>query len=175
MRALASFACLATLAAVTPAAAGPDKCNLSTDAGIDAAYKAATGNEIGSYGGRCVTHSTTFPSMIAIGEFASDYGCHWLGYLHGCKWNDPAAARVEMAAAGWAKADAKKRQQLALAWLREVDQVRVEDEHVTDDHGKLVVEYSQTEPVGMIQAPPAHTHHRVVFAADGTHGAIATL
>jgi hypothetical protein len=123
----------------------------------------------------CITRSKTFPKMIAIGEFSSDRGCWSLGALHGCEWNDPTAARVEMAAAGWAKADAKKRQALALAWLREVDQVRVEDEHVTDDHGALVIEYWQTEPNGLPPAPPTRYHYRVAFAADGTHDVIRLL
>jgi hypothetical protein len=167
--------CWVALLAATPVAAAPGKCDLSTDAGIDAAYQSATGETISSYGGRCVQHSTTFPAMIAIGSFLSDYGCRWSGALHGCKWNDPDAARVEMAAAGWAKADAKKRQALALAWLREVDQVTVQDENVSDDHGKLVIDFWQPGHVGMNPTPPPRSHHRVVFAGDGSHGAIAGL
>jgi hypothetical protein len=151
------------------------KCDLSTDAGIDAAYHAATSKTIDSYGGRCVHRSETFPNMVAIGSFVSDRGCEWLGTLHGCLWNDAAAARKEMAAAGWAKADTGKRQTLAHAWLNEVEQIRTEDEKVSDDHGKPVIDYWVTGPTGMTPEPPERTHHRVVFAADGTHGAIATL
>jgi hypothetical protein len=167
--------CLVALLASTSATAAPGKCDLSSDDGIDAAYHAATGETISTYGGRCVQRSTTFPKLIAIGSFLSDYGCRWSGALHGCAWNDPDAAKVEMAAAGWAKGDAKKRQALALAWLREVDQVTVQDETVTDDHGKLVVDFWQPGVVGMNPTPPPRSHHRVVFAADGSHAAIATL
>lgn len=155
--------------------AAPSTCDLSTDAGIDAAYKAATGETISTYGGRCVQRSSTFPKLIAIGSFLSDYGCRWSGALHGCVWNDPDAAKAEMAAAGWAKADAKKRQALALAWLREVDQVTVQDVTMTNDNGKLTVEYWEPGRVGMNPEPPPRSHHRVVFATDGSHGAIATL
>jgi hypothetical protein len=117
----------------------------------------------------CIARSKTFPKMIAIGDFSKGV-CLSLGALHDCVWNDPAAARVEMATAGWAKADTKKSQALALAWLREVEQWRVEDEHVTDDRGALVIEYWQAEPSGSPPAPPTRYHYRVVFAADGTHG-----
>lgn len=122
----------------------------------------------------CIARSKTFPKMIAIGEFSKGV-CSSLGALHGCEWNDPAAARVEMAAAGWTKAGTKKREALALAWLREVEQWRVEDEHVTDDRNTLVIEYWQTEPSGEPPALPTRYHYRVAFAADGTHDVIKLL
>ena len=63
----------------------------------------------------------------------------------------------------------------ALAWLREVDQVRVADEQVTDNGGALVIEYWQTEPSGPPDAPPTRWHYRVDFAADGSHDVIRVL
>jgi len=168
------LACALVLAASAAHADSP-KCDMSTDAGIDAAFKAATGHEMSRYGGRCVQRSETFKGLIVVGSFASDRGCIWMGMFDGCKWDAPGAPKAAMAAAGWAKADAAKRQELALAWLREIDQIRVEDEKVTADHDKLVIEYFETGEVGMTPAKPPRYHMRVVFAADGTHGAIKTL
>ena len=161
--------CLALLSAT--ASANPGKCDLSTDAGVDAAYKATTGNEMSSYGGRCAKRSSTFPAMYSLGTFMTDRGCRWEGALHGCTWNDPKAAATEMAAAGWAKADAKKRGELAIAWLREVDQIDVEQANTAMSGGKLVVDYWVTGAVGMTRAAPSHTHMKIVFEADGSHGA----
>jgi hypothetical protein len=161
--------CSLLLAALSSADAAP-KCDLSTDAGVDAAYKAATGKEMSTYGGRCARRSTTFPNMYALGTFLSDYGCRWEGVLHGCTWNDPKAAQVEMAAAGWAKADARKRGELALAWLREVDQVSAESPNTAAVGDTLVVDYWVTAPTGMVQRPPQRSHMKIVFAADGSHG-----
>jgi len=165
------FACCLTIvtAAVAPANASP-KCDLSTDAGVDAAYKAATGREMSTYGGRCARRSTTFPAMYVIGAFAADLGCQWEGAFHNCTWNDDKAAATEMAAAGWAKADAKKRGELAVAWLREIDQISLEDEKTSIVDGKLVVEFWKTNSSGMTQAPPKRTHYKTTFEADGTHG-----
>jgi hypothetical protein len=161
--------CCLTLAATVAAHASP-KCDLSTDAGVDAAYKAATGREMSTYGGRCAQRSKTFPAMYVLGSFASDLGCRWEGALHNCTWNDPKAAATEMAAAGWAKADAKKRGELAIAWLREVDEINTEQEKTSIAGGKLVVDYIEVGPVTMNPASPSRTHMKVTFAADGTHG-----
>ncbi|HTR50219.1 MAG TPA: hypothetical protein VMJ10_05885 [Kofleriaceae bacterium] len=165
----------ALVLAASSAHADSPRCDVSTDAGIDAAYKAATGHEMSTYGGRCVERSETFKGLIVVGSFASDLGCRWEGVLNGCKWNDRGAPRAAMAAAGWAKANAAKRQELALAWLREIDQVRVEDEKVTADKDKVTIEYYEHGPVGMTPTPPPRYHYRVVFGADGTHGAITSL
>jgi len=172
-----AVALAALLASAASFAEPAGKCDLTSDAGIDAAYKAATGHEMSTYGGRCVQRSTTFPSMIAIGAFESDYGCRWEGYLHGCAWNDKAAAAAEMAKAGWAKADAKQRGALAIAWLGEIEQLHPENATTSMVGGKLVVDFWVTSPVGMMPepAPPPRTHHKVTVNADGTHGAVTTI
>ena len=139
----------------------------------DAAYKADTGKEMSTYGGRCVQRSKTFPSMIAIGAFESDLGCQWEGYLHGCVWNDKTATTAEMARAGWAKADARQRGTLAIAWLDEIEQLHTQRATSSVVGGKLVVEFWVTWPVGMTPVPPSRTHHKVTFNADGTHAAIS--
>jgi hypothetical protein len=173
--AMRAIAILSVLVVTVATASADPKCDLSTDAGVDAAYKAATGHEMSTYGGRCAQRSSTFPAMYVLGTFLSDRGCRWEGRLHGCIWNDPNAAHAEMAAAGWAKADAKKRKELALAWLREVDVISVESESVTTTGDKLVVDFWVTEPAGMNPKPPSRTHEKVVFAADGTHGSVTAF
>jgi hypothetical protein len=167
-----------TSAAITSAAiatatslAAADTCDLSSDAGVDAAYKAATGHEMSTYGGRCAERSSTFPAMYVLGTFLSDRGCRWEGTLHHCTWNDPKAAVTEMAAAGWAKADAKKRGELAIAWLREIDQVSFTQPSASVVNGKTVVDYWVWQSAGMRQAPTQKSHLKIVFEADGTHGA----
>src|SRR6185312_4527752 len=123
------------------AAASAAPCDLSSDDAVLAAFEQATGTAISTYGGTCIRRSSTFPTMIAVGQFASDVGCEWYGAFHGCAWNDKKAATFEMAAAGWAKADAKRRTQLALSWLREVDQLEIEGETASARGGGLVIEF----------------------------------
>jgi hypothetical protein len=80
-----------------------------------------------------------------------------------------------MATAGWAKANATRRGELAIAWLREVDQRDPEDATATEKAGKIVVEFWVTPPSGENPKRPPRRHHRVTFEADGSHGTVEDL
>jgi len=97
------------------------ECDLSTEAGIAAAFKRATGKEV-SKDHSCMQASTTFKGLVVTGIFADDRGCIGQGILVGCQISPPGFEAAAMAKAGWA--DLAARQDLALAWLTEIDDLR---------------------------------------------------
>jgi hypothetical protein len=153
-------------------------CDLSTDSGVDAAYKKATGKELPK-NNRCVDRSQTFPNVARIGMFADDRGCIPQGLLVGCEMNPPKFDATALAAAGWAKADLAKRQKLAEAWLSEIEGYTMVGSKpprfpkdfappaAHADGPNTVLEFWTVEPAGM---EPVMRYHksRVVFTADGT-------
>jgi hypothetical protein len=177
MRALLAF----LLVAATPRAVAA--CDVSTDAGLAAAYKAATGRDL-PQAHPCARVSSTFAGLVAIGSFAYDRGCRYTDVIASCKLNPKGYAAAAMAKAGWAKAAMKT--QLALAWLREIDDRAViegidgkvpgvtEVQTELGKDGSLRVEGWVREPSGMRRGA-SFTKIRVMFAADGTHGAIETI
>ena len=162
-------------------------CDVSTDAGIDAAYQKATGNAL-PHEHRCVRRAQTFPDVVTIGHFAYDRGCRWSEVLVGCKLSPSGYAAAAMAKAGWTKADAAKKQSLALAWLREVD-----DRALIEGNDGMIASAKITALVatpardgtlrleGWVREPPgmrrgtAFTKIRVTFAADGSHDKIDVI
>ena len=176
---IALFGVLA-VAAIKLAAAD---CDTSTEAGIAAAYKKATGNEV-SKDHNCLRRSRTFKGLVWTGEFAYDRGCMGQGVLVGCALNPPGYDKAAMSKAGWDKADLAGRNKLAVAWLTEIDNLSVVDRKpdkftkpfapaaATADGNKLVVEVWTVDPPGM--APTTYYHkNKIVFEADGSHGEIA--
>jgi hypothetical protein len=160
-------------------------CDLSTDAGVDAAFKAATGREMDKQH-RCATASSTFPGLVRVGSFAYDRGCITAGVLVGCKLSPSGFEAAAMKRAGWTTADATKRLALARAWLREVDDMDLVDTAPAKFGGKKfslpaltpsgkvwVFEAWLEEPPGM-QPVTYFSKVHLEFAADGSHGTAKT-
>jgi hypothetical protein len=182
IRALALATTLIATTITNPASAD---CDLSKPANIPAAYKQATGNDLPA-DHDCVRASSTFPGLVWVGHFANDRGCIGEGILVGCKLDPPGYAAPAMTRAGWAKADLATRQKLALAWLREIDDLdpvstkpdkfpKPFNPPAATTSGKAtVVDLWIVDPAGM--QPVASYHHlRYTFAADGTHGSPASV
>ena len=178
---MAASAALVIAAACAPARAD---CDVHTEAGLAAAYQKATGKPLPKEHG-CIRRSETFPDLVRVGTFAYDRGCIGEGVLAGCRIDPPGYAAAAMQHAGWVKAGPARRRALAVAWLRELDDLRLEDATTLPD-GKalgaltarpvgttLVIEGWVEDPAGM--TPETNYRKiRVTFAADGSHGAIAT-
>lgn len=174
------------LAACTHPVPARASCDVSTDDAVAAVYQRATGKELRKEW-RCIRRSSTFPGLVAIGLFANDRGCMWQGVLADCRMDPAGYAARAMAKAGWGKADLGKKKALALAWLAEIDDVRLEPAApagfagrtftpptATADGAGLRIEGWQAFSAGMLPQT-TFTKLRVVFAADGTHSAPVTL
>ena len=169
---------VAACSSSTSSTPSSSECDLSTDTGIDAAYNKATGKELPKRD-RCVDRSQTFRDVVRIGMFANDRGCIPQGLLVGCDWNPPNLATAIMAKAGWARADAARRKELAIAWLAEIDGTNIVTTKptkfskeftpptVTADGSGLALEVWSVEPAGMEPITRYHKQ-RVRFGADGT-------
>lgn len=176
---------IAALLVTLTSCSGHADCDVRTDQGLATAYQRATGRPLPK-DGACVRRSETFPGLVRIGIFAMDRGCIPQGVLVGCAVSPPGFDAAAMKKAGWQTANAARRQQLALAWLREIEDTGFQDatdlpggKHltavaVTPTHDGLVIEGWVEEPAGM--TPEANYDKlRVTFAADGTHAPIAQL
>ena len=176
---------VATLLVTLSSCSGHADCDLRTDQGLAAAYQRATGHPLPK-DHACIQRSETFPGLVRLGTFAMDRGCITEGILVGCALSPPGFDAAAMQRAGWKTANATRRQQLALAWLREIDAVAFQDatdlpggKHltpvaVTSTRDGLVLEGWVEEPAGM--TPESNYDKiRVTFAADGTHKPVATL
>jgi len=171
-----SLACV-SLACVSSASAD---CDLSTDAGIAAAYKKATGKTMSKDNG-CVHKSSTFSGLVWVGSFVNDFGCRPEGVLVGCALSPSGFAAKAMARAGWAKADLATRKKLALAWLKEIDDLSIVESKpdkfpkpftaptATAKGKATVIELWLVAPPGM-QPIAYYSRARFTFAEDGTHG-----
>ncbi|HEY4240058.1 MAG TPA: hypothetical protein VGM88_09595 [Kofleriaceae bacterium] len=134
---LAASLALALLVPLRAAAA--PACDTSTERKQHAAYKRVTGQDwIGPenfYEQTCLVASTTFAGLMTTGTFATEVGCQWLrdepaddyqkwtGAIYDCRFHKTSleVAADAMSRAGWAKADAAARANLAWAWVREVE------------------------------------------------------
>ena len=160
-------------------------CDLSTQAGIAAAFKKATGKDVPK-DNSCMQPSTTFKGLVVTGMFANDRGCIGQGILVGCQINPPGFEAAAMAKAGWGNADLATRQKLAVAWLQEIDDLQIVETKpnkfpkefspvsATADGNTVVVELWTIDPAGM-QPVQVYRKHKVVFAADGNHGPMSEI
>jgi hypothetical protein len=161
-------------------AKGAELCDVSTDAKLGAVYKRATGNALPK---ECVARSTSFPGLVTVGAFANDRGCRWREIVYGCDVGKADIGARAMAAAGWGGADAEKRKQLVLAWVRDVHHDSPLDAEpeagVFAKHGKtfsapaaeakdggVLLHYWTIEPAGM-RAETRYSAVEVQFAASG--------
>lgn len=160
-------------------------CDLSQKDNVPAAYEVATGKSLPA-DSSCVRPSSTFPGLVWIGHFANDRGCIGEGVLVGCQLSPQGFASKAMTRAGWAKADLATRKQLALAWLREIDDlspVETKPEQFPKPftpptatmRGKTtVIDLWTVSPPGM---RPVDYYHHIAFSFgdDGTHAGAVTI
>jgi hypothetical protein len=138
----------------------------------------------------CIQRATAFPKLVQVGSFAYDRGCAYDHVLYGCLTDDPGIPKRAMADAGWAGADAKKKERMALDWLEQVDLagdgglIESEPDPETDGFkkmgktfsapafthaadGGLTVTYWVARSGGMLPQTP-YELDQTTFAADGT-------
>src|SRR4051812_30208596 len=106
----------------SPGHAGPASCDVSTKDGVRALYKRLANEDLET-DHDCIRISGKFVGLVRVGAFYHNDGCRWKQTIYGCQLDPPDAARRVMAAAGWAKGDAKLRDELALSWLAEVEDI----------------------------------------------------
>lgn len=170
--AIAAACTLAALAADARAECSPD--NL-TSADVTDIYARAVHHSLESDG--CVRHSTTFKELVWVGSFANDRGCMGEGVIASCVWNATGYAAKAMARAGWVKAPLAAKRALALAWLRELENMNLYDGG--DAPKKVTAPKAELRGEGLVvtawvQAPPGMLPQRefyelkIEFAADGS-------
>jgi hypothetical protein len=115
------------LVLMTAAACGRGRCDTSSDDGVRAIYHRATGRDLPSdKQWRCIDRVDEFPGVVKVGSFAQDRGCRYEGVVYGCSFGSTKDVQAKvLAGAGWAKADAKKRGDLAQRWLEGIEDVRM--------------------------------------------------
>lgn len=170
------------LGALSCSRAESTTCDVSTEAAARVTYKKLTGKEQ-PQNHPCIKISTSFPGLAHFGSFKYDRGCRYDDTVFDCKVNDPNLAASVLGKAGWAKADAKQRQALALKWLREelqVETVTAEPKGWPATGKKFVPLSAKALPDGGIEfqfwqrhAPrmrpiETYTLESVVFSASGT-------
>lgn len=114
-------ACARTGPESPPSAERGDEPLGRSSAAVREAVKAATGEDLGA--DLCTVSPSTFPRVIVVGGFADDRGCMYEGMFVDRTWYGSGGERPTQAVlrtAGWADADAEKRQKLARAWVYEV-------------------------------------------------------
>lgn len=89
-------------------------------AGLAAAFKAATGEPLDDGGRHCVRRAVHFPGVVAIGGFANDHGCVAMGTMVDCAYHEAIDGAAILARAGWKRANAAAREQIARDYVAEV-------------------------------------------------------
>ena len=155
------------------------RCDTSTDDGVRAAYKKATGKDLppkSDY--QCIEHASSFPAVVKIGSFADDRGCMWEGVLYGCAFSNAADLQAQVLAdAGWATADQAGKERLVRDYWSGVYDVFFTDSgdpRITAPaftwaaDGSATFDYWSQENRGML--PGSHyEHHRDAIPATGAH------
>jgi hypothetical protein len=164
-----------------------NRCDTSSDENVRAIYHRATGRDLPSEKEwRCIDRVSDFPGVVKIGNFAYDRGCAYEGIIYGCSFGSTSSLQAKvLAASGWAKADPKKRGDLARNWLQSVEGERMLDEAtpafaaeqktftppelVSQPDGGLIWRYWSSQSHGMTIG--AHYYHvESAFKADGSPG-----
>jgi len=94
--------------------------DLSTDEGVAAAREAKRGKKLDNYSKGCIKRPEELPEIILVGSFAHDRGCMLDGafvkkYFLSKQEN---LSRAALESLGWRKADASRREEMALKWTR---------------------------------------------------------
>ena len=123
----------------------------------------------------CVHRAADFPGVILVGSFADDRGCMPDLVIIDCARHDgPPPASLILNRAGWGRADADRRERLALSYLRQVATVfhgRVADTPAppkteTNADGQVTVEVWIDRPAGFREGRVAD-RLRYTFRSDG--------
>jgi len=113
--------------------------------------------------------------------FANDRGCIGQGILVGCQIDPPGYEAAAMAKAGWATANLAARQNLAVAWITEIDDLQIiqtkpekfpkefSPVSAKAEGNTVVIEFWTVDPAGM-EPVQVFRKHKVVFGADGRAG-----
>lgn len=124
---------------------------------------------------RCVHRAADFPGVILVGSFANDRGCMPDLVIIDCKRRTgPLPDALILNRAGWAQADADRRETLALRYLDEVATVfhgSIADtpeppKASTNADGQVTVELWIDRPAGMRRGRVAD-RVRYTFRSDG--------
>lgn len=113
---------LCVLLACVACASGQDfsRYDLSTNEGVNAAREEMRGKPLDNKSKNCVHRNPKLPEIVLVGGFAYDRGCMFAGAFVGTRYfaaqdNLSGSALTHL---GWAKADGKKREELAVNWVR---------------------------------------------------------
>lgn len=146
----------------------PPQGKCATDAGLKEVLAAS-----GRYDGDCLSRSQHFPGLVFAGSFAHDRGCIGTATLLDCKLGS-ASAKTLLTRAGWKAANAKHKETLAVAYIKEVDRVWRGGISSTPDNKKFALSKDGsvtltawiTRPSGMVKGT---TMDKIVyrFSADG--------